>query len=593
MKKILYIVAAGAMMLTACNKDNDAPDGQQAVQFSAAITTRAAGTNWSVDDQIGAFMKTAGYPLGTTNLADNVRYTNAAGGFTAATPIYYPQSGAVDFVAYYPYRATPAADPYLYKVDVATQTNPATIDLLWSNNAVNKTKSAAAVALQFDHMLSRVVLNIKPGTGMTAADMAGITVKIAGMPTAADFSLANGTLGNLAGASTDLTPIAVTPASGYTATFAAIVVPQGAGAWSGRKLVFTVGGANYDHAIPDGDDFASGREYAYDIAVDATGVSVSRSDVTDWTTTAPEAVAPIQLPAMVLIPAGTFLMGSSDGTNIGDTYDTGLNTTAYEPNRNPNETQHRVTLTKDFYMSKYPITNAQYAVFLNAKNVAFQAGISNQLIYGDGGKCTWGDNNGQIMVLTHNLGVTYNNSVWKAQTGYENHPVINVTWYGAYEYAVWAGGSLPTEAQWEYACRGGQENRPFGIGTGYELNNTLAIFHWAQSWSWDGSSASATIGSTGSYPATTQAVGTYPYANGYGLYDMHGNVWEWCLDQWDGSSNYSSLPPTDPLCTTGYGRVDRGGSWLNNAQHCRSAYRSGNEPADARNFIGFRVVLVP
>jgi formylglycine-generating enzyme required for sulfatase activity len=75
-------------------------------------------------------------------------------------------------------------------------------------------------------------------------------------------------------------------------------------------------------------------------------------------------------------------------------------------------------------------------------------------------------------------------------------------------------------------------------------------------------------------------VGAYSaYANAYGLYDMHGNVFEWCLDQWDFSDNYAGLPATDPVCTTGPNRVLRGGYWISNAQSCRSAYRGASDPA--------------
>lgn len=582
MGKILYILAVGMMMLTACNKDNDTPDDQQAVHFSAAITTRAAGTNWSVDDQIGVFMKTAGYSLGTTNLADNVRYTNSSGGFTATTPIYYPQSGAVDFVAYYPYRATPASgQPYFYHVDVATQTHPATIDLLWSNNAVNKTKSAAAVNLQFDHKLSRVVLNIKHGTGMTAADLAGITVKIAGMPTEADFSLDNGTFGNLDNTSTDLTPIAVTPTSGYTATFAAIVVPQEAGWWSGRKLVFTIGGADYNYAIPDGDDFASGREYAYDIAVNATGVSVSRGDVKKWTITAPEAVTPVHLPAMALIPAGTFLMGSP----------------ANELKRYDDETQHSVTLTKDFYMSKYQITNARYADFLNAKGVTESTDCIYQTQNFKGAKCTWGENSGQPMLYSDgqpefgdDWGIKWDDSKWIPTATYENHPVIKVTWYGATEYARWIGGSLPTEAQWEYACRGGQATSlPFGIGDGTKLTHDMANFNTYYPYDLAKTGEYDDVAGTG-YLGKTSAVGSYA-PNAWGLYDMHGNVYEWCSDRYGSYPIGSVSDPTG--AATGVGRVHRGGRWDGGARVCRSAARDGIYPYFANDFIGFRVVLVP
>ena len=130
------------------------------------------------------------------------------------------------------------------------------------------------------------------------------------------------------------------------------------------------------------------------------------------------------------------------------------------------------------------------------------------------------------------------------------------------------------------------------VGDGYTLNNTLANFNWGNSWSWDGISANASINSTGTYPGTTQAVGSYP-SNKYGLYDMHGNVFEWCLDQWDGDSGYGSSLATDPLSTSGPYRVLRGGYWIYSARNCRSAFRHYFNPGSADETVGFRVAVVP
>ena len=138
----------------------------------------------------------------------------------------------------------------------------------------------------------------------------------------------------------------------------------------------------------------------------------------------------------VLIPAGTFTMGSP----------------ADEPNRGTDETQHQVTLSA-FRMSKYEITNAQYAAFLNAKSIGsdgkYAAGAypTQALIYASSSSYDWG--------------LHYTNNQWVPVSGYENNPVINVTWYGATEFATYIGGTLPTEAQWEYACRGASTGHRF------------------------------------------------------------------------------------------------------------------------------------
>jgi formylglycine-generating enzyme required for sulfatase activity len=272
----------------------------------------------------------------------------------------------------------------------------------------------------------------------------------------------------------------------------------------------------------------------------------------------------------VLIPKGTFFMGSLDT----------------EPDRKPNETQHRVTLTKDYWMGKYPITNAQYAAFLN------DAGVD-----GTGIKAAIQD--GEMLIEASSnrseadWGLHYVNNKWEPAANYENHPVIWVSWYGAKAYAEWAGGDLPTEAQWERAARGGVENMPFGIGsTGKVLTGAMANVVGTAPYNFD--NGGTYDDPSGAYLKSTTAVGAYSaYANAYGLYDMHGNVSEFCLDMWDSSDNYASLPETDPICTTGPSRVLRGGTWNIGAKFCRSADRNAAILATHNSQTGFRVVFYP
>lgn len=253
-----------------------------------------------------------------------------------------------------------------------------------------------------------------------------------------------------------------------------------------------------------------------------------------------------------VIPAGSFTMGSP----------------LTEVNRNTDETQYQVTLSA-FRMSKYEITNAQYAAFLNAKSIG-----SNGL-YAAGAYPT------QTLIYSNtSWGLTYSGSQWVPVAGYENAPVINVTWYGATEYATYIGGTLPTEAQWEYACRAGTTT-PFN--TGALLTNLQANYNWASPYV-------AGTNTVTTYPGKTQTVGTYA-ANAYGLYDMHGNVWEWCSD-WYGT--YPTTAQNNPIgAASGSYRVFRGGGWYNYAQDCRSAYRVSSYPSFNYDGIGFRLVLVP
>jgi formylglycine-generating enzyme len=259
--------------------------------------------------------------------------------------------------------------------------------------------------------------------------------------------------------------------------------------------------------------------------------------------------------ATVQIPAGTFTMGSP--INEVDRFD--------------DERQHQVTLSA-FRMSKYEITNARYAAFLNTKSIGsdgrYTAGVfpTQTLIWASSGHYDWG--------------LHYTSEQWIPVAGYENHPVINVTWYGATEFATYAGGILPTEAQWEYACRG-NTNTPFNVGNC--LSNVQANYNWLLPYS-------ICTNTITTCPGTTQTAGTYS-VNAYGLYDMHGNVWEWCSD-WYGT--YPATTQSNPTGeTTGMSRVFRGGGWNGNARFCRSAYRGNYYPESYSNFIGFRIIFVP
>ena len=279
----------------------------------------------------------------------------------------------------------------------------------------------------------------------------------------------------------------------------------------------------------------------------------------------PPPVAPIEAPGtespgteppteppegMVLIPAGTFQMGSDD-----------------EEARTDEQPVHTVHLDA-FYMDVYEVTNAQFKAFVDA-NPDWQKDRIDDRFYDS---------------------LSYYLSDWTGTdypAGQANHPVTYVNWYAAMAYAEWAGKRLPTEAEWEYAARGGL------AGKKYPWGNTITDA--------DANYADDNYDPDVSY---TTPVGQYP-ANGYGLYDMAGNVEEWCLDagifdfyaasdnsrnpiaggktvQWL-RENFTSI--TDDL-----GRVLRGGSWLYNAQDVRAASRNWNSPKSGLDYPGFRCV---
>lgn len=288
-----------------------------------------------------------------------------------------------------------------------------------------------------------------------------------------------------------------------------------------------------------------------------------------------------------LIPAGNFMMGSPQT----------------EADRNSTETEypHQVTLTSAFRMSKHEISNARYAAFLNDRKVpgVKQSGWSDYIA-----ASYTANYNGYRELLratkdtSHDWGLHWDadKEMWTPAPGMDDYPVIYVTWFGADEFARWAGGNLPTEAQWEYSCRGNNGTAPFGVGTGNELYSDMANFNGRYPYELpDGviQSFEGTEEHANTNLQRTCEIGTF-LPNSYGLYDMHGNVAEWCADWFEeyyGSTAGASVTdPTGP--ETGNLRSIRGGSWDLLSDKCRSAYRTGSNPdVTCLPQIGFRIVL--
>jgi len=243
---------------------------------------------------------------------------------------------------------------------------------------------------------------------------------------------------------------------------------------------------------------------------------------------------------MVSVSGGTFVMGCTSEQSICEDDETPV---------------HSVTVD-DFEISKYEITNQQYAEFMN------EIGANSDGSYQGTEYLGMDDSDCQI---------SYSNGHFHAESGKANYPVIEVTWHGAKAFCEHHGGRLPTEAEWEFAARGGNS----ATATEYAGSNNIDEVAWYS----DNSSE-------------TQLVGTKA-PNELGLYDMSGNVWEWCND-WYGSEYYNNSPQDNPQGpSSGSGRVYRGGGWLNDARYCRVANRSSWSPSYSFNHLGFRLVFVP
>ncbi|MBO3457297.1 formylglycine-generating enzyme family protein [Aetokthonos hydrillicola Thurmond2011] len=248
---------------------------------------------------------------------------------------------------------------------------------------------------------------------------------------------------------------------------------------------------------------------------------------------------------MVLIPGGSFIMGAPE-TEEGSSDD--------------ERPQHKVTVST-FFMGRYPITQAQW------KTVAALDKVNRDL--------------------------NPDPSRFKG----DNRPVECVSWYDAVEFCQRLSNKhpkrqyrLPSESEWEYACRAGSTT-PFHFGDtiSTDVANYCGTDDKENKWS-----GSYGRGSKGIYRQETTEVGSFDAANGFGLYDMHGNVWEWCADHWH--DNYEGAP-TDGSAWVDENENDnrsrrllRGGSWISLPEVCRSASRSFCYPVDDYLYVGFRVV---
>ncbi len=237
-------------------------------------------------------------------------------------------------------------------------------------------------------------------------------------------------------------------------------------------------------------------------------------------------------------------------------------------NCNSNESPlHSVTLSS-FKLSQYEITNAQYAAFLNALG-----GVSNTGSYNDSeyGTVIYANISSSDCMLYY----SEDTDTFLVESGLDNYPMIEVSWYGANAFAKWAGGRLPTEAEWEFAARGGTSSQNYQ----FSGSNTVGDVAWY-------SSNSRNSGLSNFSGVQTHPVGTKA-PNELGLYDMTGNVWEWCQDWYSLYSSTAQTNPTGP--SSGSSRLLRGGAWFNNAYHSRVAFRGVGDPSGPGNGVGFRV----
>lgn len=316
MKFKYTLLSVVLFVFIACSKDdtNLAPNSNNLVTFHSSIgtlpVTKAEADKWAANDAIGVFMKKVGMPLSDANIignAQNKKYitTSGNGSFSpvSGNDVYYPADGSsVDFIAYYPHQTT--INNYTYNVNVSNQNTQSAIDLLYANDAVNLNKTSPIASLNFTHQLSKLIFNVKAGTGVT--DLNGLTIKISGMKTSASFNLENGNL--VANYASVIDIAAKVTGGGTTMLGEAIVLPvDNAG---GCTITFSLPTAgDYKWDVPVGTNYQKGNKYIYDVELRKTngqGVSVAvSSSITDWISGASENISLEKEPGA--LGDGTFL----------------------------------------------------------------------------------------------------------------------------------------------------------------------------------------------------------------------------------------------------------------------------------------------
>ncbi len=284
---------------------------------------------------------------------------------------------------------------------------------------------------------------------------------------------------------------------------------------------------------------------------------------------------------LVLVPAGEFQMGNHESADaLAKAFP------QYDRERIDKLTDelplHKVCITKPMYLGTHEVTIAQFKKFV--ADAKYKTDAERD---GTGG---WGYNPQKSDFEGRNPIYSWQNPGFKQE---DSHPVVNVTWHDANAFCKWLSEKekqtyrLPTEAEWEYACRAGTTTR-FNSGDDAEAltkagamydSNTAKLFPQWQSYA---------VKSSDGYDFTAP-VGSFT-SNKFGLYDMHGNVWEWCSD-WYGEDYYGKSPTDDPQGPdAGKVRIRRGGSWHTWPLYARAAFRNYNSPQTRYVLVGFRVV---
>lgn len=283
---LLYMGALSTLALVSCtnNDDNSEWYGSEGIVFISAIQSRVSGNAWNANDEVGIYMMNAGSGIETATAQNKKYIAQTNGTLTAASGngIYLPESGSVDFIAYYPYTTSVSGNKIA--VNVSDQSKPAAIDLIYSNGTKGiEATTATTISLAFTHQLSKLTLNVTKDA--TVETLSGLNVTMKGISTEGEFNLADGTLTATTGTNNKEVAMNVN-AEGTTAT--AIILPTASASdQTAINLTFSLNGQSFTYTIDNTAIFEKGTNVTFNANLSINNgkpvVTVGNATITDWT----------------------------------------------------------------------------------------------------------------------------------------------------------------------------------------------------------------------------------------------------------------------------------------------------------------------
>ena len=549
-------MAGLAAVMAACTSDEAAQqtDGsrvpvglsyttQPLVQTRAAASTTLNNDYIEVGKQVTVRISETHPSDYTTGSFDEYKYTaGESGALALPSPApYYPLNGTnVDILAYYP---SFDGTEFSIQTDQTGNDAYAASDLMWAEPIINTAKSTSNKTLTFAHKMAKLIVTATAGTAVTQIN--SVTLKQV-KPTVT-FNKLTGAVSGLTG---DAGDVKIVKNETATSVSGAAVIPdqtiKGALLEIGVTLEGgTPGTATY--TVPSGKTFTAGSVYTLDITVSYPEVEAETA-ITGWTEGGTAIIQRSTVQQTFDVDNNSILTFNVSGVQFQMIAVKGGNYTTF------GGTTVTGTLT-DYYIGQTEVTNALWYAVMGSKPSAWSAAGTND------GQPNTGDQYPVCFVSW--------NDICTASTGF----LAKLNAAVAGQLPSGKTFKLPSEAQWEYAARGGNALKTYT----YSGSATIGDVAWY------------TDNSTVSETKQTHPVAT-KQANSLGLYDMSGNVWEWCQDWYN--STVTTSQGTDFVQTTeGSSRVYRGGSWDHTAAHCAVSYRNYGTPTLRNYSLGFRLVL--